>query len=200
MQLSIYGTTTSPFVRRVRVLARELAQPYTLINTAEEAGQAALRAISPVWKVPVAQLDGALVLDSVRISEALLGARGPGPLRPLEGPHRRYEENLIVVIDAASEALIKRFYATRDGQDPDSWPQLVKDRDRARACMVWLAERIEGGGFSGLDGFGRAEIALCCALGWMRFRGTFPIDAHPALVAFEAAHAGRASLVATAPG
>lgn len=199
MQIVLYGSYTSPYVRRVRVLARELGLSYTLVNTAEAAGQAALRAASPVWKVPAAEIDGELVLDSARITEALMRAAGPGPLRLVQGPHRRHEENLIVVVDAVLDGLIRRFYAVRDGLDPEAWPQLVKERERARACMEHLAGQLDGGGLRGLSGVGRAEIALATALGWMRLRGTFPIDELPEFVAFEAAWAARPSMLATAP-
>ena len=62
--MKLYGTTTSPFVRRVRIVAAELDVAYDLINTAHDDGQAQLRAVSPIWKVPVAELDGQTLFDS----------------------------------------------------------------------------------------------------------------------------------------
>ena len=41
--MKLFGSTTSPFVRRVRVVAAELGEPVDRIDTAAEAGQAALR-------------------------------------------------------------------------------------------------------------------------------------------------------------
>ncbi|HTL38522.1 MAG TPA: glutathione S-transferase N-terminal domain-containing protein [Kofleriaceae bacterium] len=55
--MKLYGTTTSPFVRRVRVVAAEVGESVDLLNTAPPDGQAKLRAISPIWKVPVAVVD-----------------------------------------------------------------------------------------------------------------------------------------------
>ena len=46
--MKLYGTTTSPFVRRVRVAALELGHTFDLVNTAHDDGQAALRAASPI--------------------------------------------------------------------------------------------------------------------------------------------------------
>ena len=56
--MKLYGTTTSPFVRRVRVVATEVGQAFDLINTAHDAGTAALKAVSPIWKVPVVEVGG----------------------------------------------------------------------------------------------------------------------------------------------
>ena len=56
MTMTLYGTTTSPYVRRVRVVTLELGLPLTWVDTFTDAGQAALRARSPVWKVPVVEI------------------------------------------------------------------------------------------------------------------------------------------------
>ena len=50
--MKLYGTTTSPFVRRVRVVAAEVGEPVELVNTAPDIGQAQLREVSPIRKVP----------------------------------------------------------------------------------------------------------------------------------------------------
>src|SRR3972149_4198635 len=73
----LFGTITSPYVRRVRIVATELGLPCELLDTAGAEGQARLRALSPIWKIPIAELDGQLVLDSHTITELLL-ARGRG--------------------------------------------------------------------------------------------------------------------------
>ena len=49
--ITLFGTTTSPFVRRVRVVCLEKGLPFTLVPALTDEGQAALRAVSPVWKV-----------------------------------------------------------------------------------------------------------------------------------------------------
>jgi glutathione S-transferase len=56
--IRLYGTTTSPFVRRVRVVAMERGLDFALTDTATPAGQAKLREQSPIWKVPVAATNG----------------------------------------------------------------------------------------------------------------------------------------------
>src|SRR5690606_5704652 len=71
-RMKLYGTTTSPFVRRVRVVAAEVGEPVERIDTAPEAGQAALREVSPIRKVPVAVIDGRTLFDSHTIIDWLV--------------------------------------------------------------------------------------------------------------------------------
>ena len=86
--MKLYGTTTSPFVRRVRIVAAEIGEPVDRIDTATEAGQAALRELSPIRKVPVAIVDGRTLFDSQRDhrlahDRRVAMARSPPPRDPL---------------------------------------------------------------------------------------------------------------------
>jgi glutathione S-transferase len=47
--MNLYGTTTSPYVRRVRFVLEDLELPYTLVDVFTDAGQAELRARNPLW-------------------------------------------------------------------------------------------------------------------------------------------------------
>lgn len=197
--LTLYGSLTSPFVRRVRIVAQERAVPTTFVDAFTEDGQRALRARSPIWKVPLAEIDGDVVTDSHSIVDELLRRVGHGGLRPLEHPARLAEEFFVHVVDAAVDAGVKRFYLKRDGVDPDVPASTKKDGERIASCLAWLDGRVKGGAIDGLAGFGRAEIALLSALGWLRFREIVDVDRYAALAAFERAHAGRASVQDTVP-
>src|SRR6266446_3787795 len=137
--MKLYGTTTSPFVRRVRVVAAEVGEPIELVNTAPDAGQVALREVSPIRKVPVAILPvdtgvGRALFDSRAIIEWLEVHRGwPGPRDPWR------ESNLINAIDAALDATIQLFYLRRDGVAIDGTPYAKRQLERADAIFEWLA-------------------------------------------------------------
>lgn len=204
----LYGTTTSPFVRRVRVVALEKQIPFTLVNTTDPTNQARLRELSPVWKVPTARftegpLAGAVVWDSRVIIDALT-ADGWGPLRapPTDPAVRLEEENVGNAIDEALLALIRLFYLKKDGFPADA-PMHDKDRARVDSLLHWLSGRVREERFVGAygagQGFGRPELLLVTALGWMRFREMVDVDRWPVLAAFEKAWADRPSLAATRP-
>jgi len=196
--LRIYGTHTSPYVRRVRIVALELGLDHELIDTMTDQGLAALRAVTPIWKVPVVELDGAVVLDSAVINEALLRLHGPGPLA-VHDPTDLALRNVMTVIDGALDSLINCLYLARDGVAPEQAAYLRKHQDRAASALAWLDARIDDGWLTPGKRFGLAEIGLCTALGWMRFRNSYPIERHPELLRCFDRHAERPSLAATQP-
>lgn len=124
----LYGTLTSPYVRRVRVLALERGLAFTLRDTSTPEGQQALEAVTPILRVPVAELDGQVVFDSRGIQEQLWGP----PLRPLsaDASARVAEQNLVLAVDEALDSLIRRFYFARDGVGLEA-PYLARELRRA---------------------------------------------------------------------
>lgn len=194
--MKLYGTPTSPYVRRVHALALELGVAVELIDTRAPEGQAGLKQHTPIWKVPIAISEGTTVFDSHGIIDFLIERHGFGPLRESKDPVE--ERNLIHVIDGALDAGIRCLYAARDGIAPDS-PFVTRERERMASCLAWLEEAVNGAYCTHDERFGLAELALVTTLDWMRFRKTYDIDAQPKLAAFGWAHKERASLVATAP-
>lgn len=194
--MTLYGTTTSPFVRRVRVVAAEVGRPFNLFNTAHDDGQAALRAASPLWKVPVAELDGRLLFDSRCIIDYLTTVHGWGTMK---APCDRWRDaNLVNAIDGALESAVQVFYLQREGMDVDHLPFCQRQRDRIASVFDWLAGQLGTAGFG--DGLGLPELSLYCTLDWMEFRAVYPADRLPAaLQLFRAAARDRSSLVATPP-
>ena len=183
------GTTTSPYVRRVRVVARALGLPVTLLDTRSPEGAAELRRLSPVGKVPVAVLDDERVVwDSAVINRALTRAHGWGSLRPTGAglDDQLLDDQLMVAIDGALDAAINRFYLRAPGEPLlDDHPYVEKQQQRVITAMAWVALQLDDEGrLAGRPGLGLPEVALGSALGWMRFRATFPVDAHPPLAAF----------------
>ncbi len=196
--LRLYGTTTSPYVRRVRVVANELGVETELVDVSTDAGHKELRSLSPVWKVPCAQLEGQLMLDSATITTHLLNVRGPGPLA-VYSPTAINTHNIMTAIDGALDALINILYLGRDGLGVESSAYLSKQRARAEHAMAWLEGQVRGPWLTPVERFGLPEIALCTTLDWMGFRDAYDYSKHRGLVACLEAHAGRPSLQGTPP-
>jgi glutathione S-transferase len=195
--MKLYGTTTSPFVRRVWVVAAEVGEPVERIDTATEAGQVALRGISPIRKVPVAVVDGRTIYDSHVIIAWLVTTRGWHALAPARDRWR--EQNLVNAIDAALDAVIQLFYLRRDGVAIDGTPYAQRQLERADAIFAWLARQLAADGKSFGNGFGLAELALITTLDWMDFRKTYPTERAAAVESVRAAWRERPSLSATMP-
>ncbi len=195
--MKLYGTTTSPFVRRVRVVAAEVGEPIEQIDTAPEAGQAALRAVSPIRKVPVAVIDGRTLLDSHLIIDWLVTTRGWHGLAPARD--RWHEQNVMSAIDAALDAVIQLFYLRRDGVAIDGTAYATRQLERTDAIFTWLGTQLAADGRGFGEGFGLAELALVSTLDWMDFRKTYPTERAAAVASVRTAWAERPSLASTKP-
>lgn len=170
--MKLYGTTTSPFVRRVRVVAAELGVEHAWVNTAHDDGQAQLKAISPIWKVPVAEIDGRTIYDSRVIIDWLTTTRGWGPLRQ---PRDRWkDQNVMNAIDGALESAIQLFYLQREGLDPMKIPFGPRQVERIGAIFEWLADELPA--HDPARGLGVAELSLLCTLDWMDFRKVYATE------------------------
>lgn len=199
MTMTLYGTTTSPYVRRVRVVALELGLPFTWVDTFTDAGQAALRALNPVWKVPAVELDGdTVILDSRVITEHLLRRHGPGPLAPVDEDDVS-ARNVVTAIDGALDALINALYLQRDGVGKAQSSYVAKQHERAAAALGWVDAQVDDVWLGRAKAFGLPELALVTALEWMRFRDMYAVERHSALVRCLEHHGARESLAATRP-
>lgn len=196
--MKLYGTTTSPFVRRVRVVAAEVGEAIDRVDTATDAGQAQLREVSPIRKVPVALLDGRTLFDSRVIIEWLTTTRGWGEMIP---PRDQWHtQNIVNAIDDALESVIQTFYLKRD--DNVAWTAskfATRQIERADAIFAWLATQLAADGRSFSGGFGLAELSLICTLEWMEFRQAYPTERAGALAGVRATWAERPSVAATRP-
>ena len=198
--ITLFGSVTSPFVRRARMVAIEAGVPVDLVDTATEAGQHKLRATSPVWKVPAALVDGVVIWDSASIIDVLVARAPKEVLRPLpvSALARAVEMNFVHAIDEATLSSIRLFYLSKDGLEATG-AFLEKERDRVGNVLSYLDGAIHGTSCTEAQGFGRAELALLTGLDWLRFRNRITLDDYPRLEAFHAAHATRPSFVATSP-
>lgn len=198
-RLELFGSLTSPYVRRVRIVAHELGLELDWVDTTTEAGQAKLREVTPLWKVPTLLLDGEPVFDSAIIVRTLLQQAGPGPF-VVPDPSDFATQNLITVIDGALDSLINTFYlVVQNGVSPDSAVYLKKQQERAAAALRWLDARVRGDQLGPQPGFGLPELALLTAIDWMRLRNAYPIERHENLLRCAAPHASRPSVLTTAP-
>lgn len=194
--MKLYGTTTSPFVRRVRVVAEEVGEAIERVDTATDVGMAALREVSPIRKVPVAVVDGKLIYDSHVIIEWLVTTRGWGGIAPPRDVWR--DHNLINAIDAALDSAIQLFYLRRDGVTFEGTPYEKRQLERTDAIFAWLAKQLASDGtFSG--DFGLPELALITTLDWMEFRKAYPTERASGVESVRTAFRDRASLVQTRP-
>jgi len=195
--MKLYGTVTSPFVRKVRIVAMEVGEPIERIDTASAEGRAALRAVTPLAKVPAAELDGRLLFDSHVIVDWLVTTRGWHDLAPPRDVWRQH--NIVNAIDGALESMIQLFYLRRDGVPAEGTPFAQRQLERADTVFAWLGNELRPDGRSFEGGLGLAEISLIATLDWLDFRKVYPTERARAVESVRTAWRDHPSIASTRP-
>jgi glutathione S-transferase len=200
--MKLFATTTSPFVRKVLVVAHErgLASDLELITLRPSPLKAdpGLSKINPLNKIPALILDdGFVVYDSAVISEYLDSLDGSPRLVPASGRERWRVLRLQALADGVLEAGVSAFYER--AQRPESHqfqPWIDGQLEKLRQGLDALDA--EAKDFD--DGIDIGRIAAACTLGWLVFRDLgAPLAGRPHLARWYAKFAERPSMQATAP-
>lgn len=194
--MRLIGSPTSPFVRKVRVLAAELAIDGRIVFDVVDMGDQSidLPAYNPMRKVPTLVLgDGSALFDSAVICDYLLQRFGKHADEERRWPVRTTEAVADGLLDAG---LLARYEAQRPVSEQSSaW--IDKQMASIARYIDWL-DRNEDWRTGDAD---LGQIAVGCALGWLAFR--FPDhpwrNRHPGLAAWNAGFARRPSMAATDP-
>ena len=183
MSVKLYGTPTSPYTRKARILVRAAGLDVPLVDTRTEAGADALARVAPLGKVPVLALDDARVLPDSGLIAAWLWAHHAPALRAAGfdlSPDWADRERLVAV-EGALDAAINRFYLVRDKLPDQGY--VTRQASRVTTTLAWLDARMPE--FS--RPVGAAALSLGCALDWMIFRAVVDLARTPRLAAFRAA-------------
>ena len=194
MQLLV--SLTSPYARKLRMLALELGLDVEVVETPPMEDGPALHAANPLGKVPVLLLDdGTALYDSAVISGYMLSLVPGQTLQPTQGLaywHARTDEALADGVLDASYLLRLEASHGEAGRNP-LWPERYR-RTIVRGTAA-LAAKVSA------TETGYLELCTMVAVEYLDLR--FPeIDwrgANPALAALHARLKDRASLVATRP-
>jgi glutathione S-transferase len=199
--LSLYCNLTSPYSRKVRVVARELgiADSVKEIITDPFSAPAEFLAVNPLARIPALLTDhGEALPDSTLIVDYLLH-RWPGRLRPLQvdppdWPRARRERVAQGIIDAAVASVLER-------RRPDSihyTPFLDRQNDVIERSLETLALEVDVLNAETPD---VVDITVGVALDYIGFRLPWLEwrSRHKALAEWSDAFSSRPSMLETQP-
>lgn len=200
--LILYHSPTSPYVRKVMVLAHEVGieDRLSLVpasGTPLDPGTMPLGA-NPLGKVPVlARPDGGALYDS-RVICQYLDDLGGGGFYPT-GARRWDCLTLEATADGMLDAALVMAYESRLRPEPLRLPALVEGHWTKIARSVALLEERWLAYLAGPPCMG--QIALSCALGYLDFRLRTRDwrGSSPGIAAWQNRFTARRSMVATAP-
>jgi glutathione S-transferase len=196
----IIGTPTSPYTRKVRVVALEKGLDVEFVDESPLAEGSRIADLNPLAKVPVFVLpDGSTLVDSPLIAEFLDRMSDRPRLIPVAGPEhfavREWEAIADGVLDAA---ILVRFESLRPEPSRSSaWVE--RQLDKVHRGLAVLERRLGAAPFCVGPSLTLADIGTACCITYLEFRfGEIRWrERYPALGRLAAALETRPSFVAT---
>jgi glutathione S-transferase len=169
--MQLIGSLTSPFVRKVRIVAAEKFVEYELVVDIPWNEDSRVSEYNPLGKVPVwVQEDGKTLFDSRVIVEYLENVSPVGHLLPKEARPRivvkRWEALADGVCDAAALIFMER-KRPAEQQNPE-W--ITRQMAKVDAGLKMMSDDLGNQTWCTGDFFSLADIAVGCALGYLEFR------------------------------
>ena len=170
-KMQLIGSLTSPFVRKVRIVAAEKFVDYELVVDIPWDEATRVPEYNPLGKVPVWVLeDGKTLFDSRVIVEYLEHVSPVGHLLPKDARPRiavkRWEALADGVCDAAALVFLERKRPV-EKQDPD-W--IKRQLAKVEAGVKMMSDDLGNQNWCTGEFFCLADVAVGCALGYLEFR------------------------------
>lgn len=201
--MRLFGSRTSPYVRKVRVYLEEIGLAYDFIEGDTRQPSPYLLSVAPLGKVPVLECnDGAVLFESILIIE-YLERRRPGDgirLLPADGEERWTTLRWHALAHGIIDATTTRLQELRRPEALQMPEKLRWEETRIARALRAVENDFGGGAFLVGDHLTIADLTLGVALQYMDFR--YPHDwrsAAPQLAKWSAAIHRRPSFTGTLP-
>ena len=203
--MKLIGSSSSPYVRKVRITMAEKKLDYQYVTENVWASETRIGESNPLGKVPCLVMEGAEALfDSRVIVEYLENLSPVGKLIPGNGRERAEVKTWEALADGVLDAaILARLEATWDGRTKAQRSQVWIDRQLAKidASLKSMSRGLADKPFCAGIHLSLADIAVGCALGYLDFR--FPEitwrTTYPNLTKLQDKLMLRASFADTAP-
>lgn len=198
--MQLYGTLTSPYVRKVRIFAHEKQLPLEFIAEAPRDPAGHVPALNPLGKIPVLRRDdGTALFDSVVILEFLDSLARPA-LLPTDGEARWMVQRWHALAQGILDATVARLTETRRPAEKQMPEALTKQEAKIAASLKFAAQHLAAGPWLVGQSLTLADIAMGTALAYVDFRYSNAWrQTYPALAAWAQNMASRPSFQLTAP-
>jgi glutathione S-transferase len=192
--LKLYGSTTSPYVRRLRIWLANTQHEFVNVQIFESADRADMILKNPTMKIPmledVHENQTKLIYDS-RIIYRYLSEKFAYPALNWQ------QENHLTLIDSANDSLVQMFILAKSGIPADEQKLFFKlQKDRVNAVLVELNDLVADGHFSSWH---YPAVCLYCLIDWIEFRSLHNLKGLNELLAFHENNQQRIEVTASDP-
>lgn len=172
--MKLIGSTSSPYVRKVRVVMAEKKLDYQFVEENPWAADTSITHSNPLGKVPCLVMEGGEALFDSRVIVEYLDTLSPvGKLIPPVGRERAEVKTWEALADGMLDALVlarlENTWAGRmKGQRSQAW--IDRQVDKAQASLKAMSQGLGEKPFCAGIYLSLADIAVGCALGYLEFR------------------------------
>ena len=185
MTIKLYGSTTSPFARRIRLALLEQNTPFELmpVNVFDDTASDEYQQLNPALRVPCADVDGEIIWDSFLILQKVLA-------QPLSFAQQKQ----LFLVNEANDAGVYLFQCMAFEVDPQHAKKPASQAKKRFAGV--LSHMNANAAYQQWDTVGQAVF---CFLDWSLFRGILDLESYPNLQAFYQAQLKREVVQQTDP-
>jgi glutathione S-transferase len=199
--MKIFGSETSPYVRKARILIKEKNLACEFVLADAWAATSPVPALNPLGKVPVLERDdGSVLFDSPVIVEYLDSLKSPA-LLAATGEARWTMLRCQALADGVLDAVVARLLESRRPPEQQSAKDMARQEEKIARALAWADAQVRGDYLMG-NTFTLADLVVGVMLDYTDFR--YPHDwaaRHPKLSRWHQAIRQRPSFVETrAPG
>lgn len=170
--MKLYGSYTSPFVRHVRIVLLETAQPFDFIET----DQTGSTAKSPTQRVPFLEDGDVFLTDSASITKYLREKAGQDYCKNAK------ELDDLCLVNTVLDASVNLFFIKRDGVDITPIPYLQRQAARIQSTLAELDKMA----LPLAAPYNDAQLRLACFIGWAKLRNQVDFSIYENLEKFYA--------------
>jgi glutathione S-transferase len=188
--MKLYGSTSSPFVRRLRLFLANQPYEFITLNIFEATDRELLTRLNPTHKIPMLQDEQQVVFDSGVIYRYLADKLA---IKALTWG----QENTLTTINAANDSLVELLLCKRSGFNVEEDKLFFKlQRDRVAATLQVLNSKVRAGEFIAWN---YLSISLFCLVDWILFRELVDLTKYPELLNFRTQNLQQAAVDVTDP-
>ena len=198
--MKLYGSLTSPYVRKARILLKEKDIACEFIVDSPWEADSKIPQLNPLGKVPVLMLDnGQPLFDSSLILE-YLDSLGGEPLIPARGDARWDVLRWANLGQGMLDATVVRLLESRRPVDKQDASVIKRQETKIASALAFADRSARGQAYLVGNRFSLADLAFAAALEYLDFRYAHDWrPRHPRLAQWLAGMGSRDSFVATVP-
>jgi glutathione S-transferase len=169
--MKLVGSTTSPFVRKARVVLAEKKIECELVLDSPWLEDSGVPDLNPLGKIPVLVLDDdTRLFDSRVIVEYLDGVAPNNKLLPSTARERAVVKRWEALADGVTDAAVVIVLEARRAPAEQSAAWVTRHRSKIIRALATMSNDLGENAWCHGNGISLADVAVGCALGYLDFR------------------------------